>query len=313
MYEIATESDRDAQPRARRAPIKRRWIRIALLLFGIYLGFGAAIAWSTVRAKPSRHDSTPSALRLPFESVSFHSSDGTELSGWLVKRRNPTGIVILCHGVDSTRSAMLDVAEMLHRHGFSSLLFDFRARGESGGSRCTIGFREVDDLLAAIRFVRHRPELSHLSSGVLGESMGGAVALMCAARNQDIAAVVAESPFAVLSNALDNHFRSLGPTGPFLGAPARWIGERLIGCGSADVAPVREIAKISPRPILLIQDAEDYICPPSETSALMDAAGEPKELWTVPDSAHIGARDLFAEEYERRITDFFKQHLSLRE
>jgi alpha-beta hydrolase superfamily lysophospholipase len=114
------------------------------------MGFGAAIAWNTVRAKPIRHNSTPSSRRLPFESIRFRSSDGSELSGWLVKRRNSLGVVILCHGVDSTRYAMLDVAEMLHRHGFSSLLFDFRARGESGGSRCTIGFREVEDLLAAI-------------------------------------------------------------------------------------------------------------------------------------------------------------------
>jgi fermentation-respiration switch protein FrsA (DUF1100 family) len=139
--------------------------------------------------------------------------------------------------------------------------------------------------------------------------MGGAVALMGAARSRDVAAVVAESPFAVLSNALENHFRSLGPAGPSLGAPARWIGERLIGCGSDDVAPLREIGKISPRPILLIQDAEDTICPPKETSALIAAAGEPKELWTVPDSDHIGARDLYKDEYERRVAGFFGKYL----
>jgi len=279
----------------------------------------AAIAWNTVRPKRSRHETTPLVYDLSYESVRFRSRDGVELSGWLLPtpdmyrphgRKPPRGIVVLCHGVDSTRNAMLSVARMLHARGFATLLFDFRARGESGGNRCTIGFREVDDLLAALDFVRDRPDLSDLPVGVLGESMGGAVAIMGAARNPDVAAVVAESPFAVLTHALDNHFRSaFGPAGPILGAPARWIGERLIGCPCDNVAPLHEIPQISPRPILLIQDADDRLCPPAETQALMDAARIPKELWTVPDSGHIGARHVQPHEYQKRVAEFFTRAL----
>ncbi len=290
-------------------------MQFLLLLVGIYFGICAAIAWNTVRPKRNRHETTPLVYDLSYESVRFRSRDGVELSGWMIStddmyrphgRKPPRGIVVLCHGVDSTRNAMLPVARMLHKNGFATLLFDFRARGESGGNRCTIGFREVDDLLAALDLVRNRSDLSDLPVGVLGESMGGAVAIMGAARNPEVAGVVAESPFAVLTHALDNHFRSaFGPAGPILGAPARWIGERLIGCPCDNVVPLREIPQISPRPILLIQDSDDQLCPPTETEALMNAAQIPKELWTVPDSGHIGARLAQPEEYEKRVVEFF--------
>ena len=291
----------------------------ALVVLSIYFGVAAAVAWNTVRPKRTRHEVDPTVYGLAFEKIAFRSADGVELSGWMVPgpgkrqgpfREKPPGIIILCHGVDSTRNAMLPAARILNGAGFATLLFDFRARGESGGNRCTIGFREVDDLLAAIQFVRKRPELAGVPIGVLGESMGGAVAIMGTARSPEVGAVAAESPFAVLTHALDNHFRAaFGPAGPILGAPSRWIGERLIGCPCDEIAPLLEIPRISPRPVLLIQDEEDRLCPPAETKALLEAAGEPKILWSVPSAGHISARTAQPEEYARRISDFFRRNL----
>src|SRR5262249_52698218 len=154
-------------------------------------GMGAGIAWMSIRPKRFRALAKPSIYRMPYESVRLHSSDGAPLAGWFIPaseklKSNPKGVIVLCHGVDSEKTGMLAVAQTPRNHGYSTLLFDFRARGESGGRCCTLGYREVDDLLAAISYVRSRPDSKKLPIGVLGESLGGSTALMGTARCKDV-------------------------------------------------------------------------------------------------------------------------------
>src|SRR5207237_9759923 len=95
----------------------------ALFAAGLYLGMGAAIAWNTVRPKRSRPTITPTSFHVKTEDVRFESKDGARIAGWLIKpEETARGVVILCHGVDSTREAMLTAAELLHRHAFACLL-----------------------------------------------------------------------------------------------------------------------------------------------------------------------------------------------
>ena len=286
-------------------------LRSLLFLCGLLLGMCWMLAWDTVRAKPHKLNRSPKSFGLPYENVAFPSKDGTLLRGWLIPAAGRAkGIIVCCHGVDSTRLAMLKPALLLHDAGYAVLLFDFRARGESGGRLCTLGYRETDDLLAAIATMQARPEMKSTPVGVLGESMGGAVALMGTARNPAIRCVVAESPFACLDHAVANHFRSiLGGGGPFLGVPTRWFGERFIGHNCDDIAPLREIAKIAPRPLLLIEDGVDSLCPTAETQALLREAGTPKQIWTVPEADHIEAKDVQPDEYARHLITFFDANL----
>ena len=82
---------------------------------------------------------------------------------------------------------------------FNLLLFDFRYLGESEGSYSTAGAKEVEDLLAAIRFLKRR---GIKEVGVCGFSMGGAVGLMAIDKAPEIKAVVSESSYASLQKWL---------------------------------------------------------------------------------------------------------------
>jgi fermentation-respiration switch protein FrsA (DUF1100 family) len=140
--------------------------------------------------------------------------------------------------------------------------------------------------------------------------MGGAVVLMGAARRPDVKAVISESPFAQLDHAIHNHFRHVfGPGAILMEGPVRWFGEKMIGARSGAISPVNEIGRISPRAVLLIQDEDDYLCPPAETRALFAACGEPKQLWSVPHAGHIMAMETEPAEYEKRIDTFFDKYL----
>ncbi len=303
--------------RTRRLPGPRkrsRWRVLILLLLNVsaYLIICGRLAWETVRPKQHKLMVTPRAHSLKYENIVFAAPDKLTLHGWFIPTDGkPKGVIVCCHGVDSDRTDLLATAAILHKAHFAVLLFDFRARGESEGTRCTLGYREVGDLLAAIEYVKSRPEMKPVPLGLLGESMGGVVVLMGAARCADVKGVVAESPFARLDHAVNNHFRSvLGAAAPLLAVPTRLIGQALIGKSCADIAPIEEIARIAPRPLLLIEDGSDTLCPPEETQALLQAAGQPKSLWHVPGADHISAQNVAPAEYAHQITTFFNTALA---
>lgn len=280
----------------------------AVLLFCVltYL-----LAWVNVAPAPGRVQ-LRSDLTGEARAVTFRSSDGTSLTGWLCvpARRPPRGVVILCHGIRASRLAMAENARFLLDAGYAALAFDFRAHGESGGSRITLGWRETEDVLAACSFVRELPELSACKVAVIGDSMGGAAAIMAAARDPLVSAVIAQSPYSRLDRAVRNHFRSaFGPLAWLVAGPVRLWGELLIGQRADRVSPEASIAALGTRPVLLIAGGRDRLCPVEEARRLQ-AAGGNAELWIVEEAGHVEAVRAEPAEYRRRVLQFLDRHLS---
>jgi fermentation-respiration switch protein FrsA (DUF1100 family) len=190
-------------------------------------------------------------------------------------------------------------------------LFDFRAHGASDGVRSTIGYREADDIVAAVAFLAARPELASLPVGVIGVSMGGAAALMAAAREPRIAAVAADSAFATLHDIAAGGLRELYrlPAYPFTPLIVRF-GELLTRARIRFNRPVDAVAAIAPRPLLLIHGDADTLIPLKDAHALYAAAGEPKELWIVPGVRHGSALAHDQDAYIRRLDHFFSDALA---
>jgi uncharacterized protein len=76
-----------------------------------------------------------------------------------------------------------------------------------------------------------------------------------------------------------------------------------------DVEPLREIAHIAPRPVLLIHSTCDETIPVEDAYRLYDAAGEPKELWVADATSHCGVYFIDREYYCHRVAAFFAKHL----
>jgi fermentation-respiration switch protein FrsA (DUF1100 family) len=141
--------------------------------------------------------------------------------------------------------------------------------------------------------------------GVMGYSMGAVAAILAAADDPRLQAVLAVSPFATLYEAVRHRLGHLGPLTPVIA----WCGEKMTNLHLADVRPVDVVAQLSPRPILIVEGGDDQMLPPASGQRLYKAAAEPKELWSVPGVAHVDFRQAVPEAYRLRIVGFFEKHL----
>ncbi len=244
------------------------------------------------------------------EDITFRTDDGLTLHGWYLEHPAPRDAIVIGHGFAMNRNELLDLAFALRARGHAVLLFDFRAHGGSEGGRSTIGYREAGDISAAAVFLGSRPELAGRRIGVAGISMGAAAALMAAARDERIAAVSADSSFATLHDIAAGGLRQIYrlPAFPFVPLIVRF-GELLTRVQIGANRPIDAVAAIAPRPLLLIHGAADGLIPVDNAQDLYAAAGEPKELWIVPDLGHAAAFLRMPDEYIERLDRFFNRAL----
>jgi dipeptidyl aminopeptidase/acylaminoacyl peptidase len=255
----------------------------------------------------------PSVYKADYVEVSFTSADGIVLKGWLVKPSHPgtkSPAIIICHGVGANRSDFTELAASLSHRGYFVLPFDFRAHGESGGRRTSLGYHEQKDVIAALEFLRTRNEVNPGRIGIYGFSLGGSSAILAAAKTNAFSAVVTDSAFTSLRDqargAITGFYHL--PAFPFL--PLSIIGYELYFQTRVDnISPVSVIAQIAPAPVLIIAGEGDQLIPADNGRKLFAAAGEPKELWIIPGADHGGTLAAAGNEYEKRVGEFFDKHL----
>jgi len=147
---------------------------------------------------------TPTALGLAFEDVRFPSRDSTQLAAWLIPHPSARGNVIYCHGHGRNRGQGAVQFTTLHSLGLNILAFDFRGHGDSAGHTSTFGDREVDDLVAAVRYCRARFPDQPLF--LMGISLGAAVILQALPQISDICGVWSEAAFSRLTSTVEYQF-----------------------------------------------------------------------------------------------------------
>jgi len=254
-------------------------------------------------------EETPANYDMPFEDVTVTSEDGLKLVGWFVPSQNGA-VIILQHGYKSTREELLNEAEMLYRHGYGVLLTTVRAHDYSAGEMITFGMHEVSDMEAWYQYLLTRDDIDQNKIGALGNSFGGMLVIQYAAQNENIKAVIADSAFSSLNDTVSTsvtYFTDL-PAFPFAPLIVYWA-ERETGFKTENIDATKWIAQISPRPVFLMQGGADVVISANSGQRLYEAAGEPKELWFEPDLGHVDFDSKMADEFERRIVEFFDHYL----
>jgi dipeptidyl aminopeptidase/acylaminoacyl peptidase len=278
-------------------------LRVILIVFSGLIIISLWGFYSSIRPPKIVSSLTPRDLKMNYEDVSFKTADGLTLRGWYIPAEQTTDkTLILLHGYPADKGNILPALSFLHED-FNLLLFDFRYLGKSEGSYSTAGAKEVEDLLAAIQFLKSK---GVKEVGVWGFSMGGAVALMTIEKAPEIKAVISESSYASLGDMTFELLRI-----PVLNYPIAYLvglwAKLFLGVDVRQASPANRIRNTT-IPILLIHSSADAVIPFSHARSLQQAlAKNPNaEFWFHEQFAH----GQLASDYRTRIKDFFYKHLS---
>lgn len=244
---------------------------------------------------------TPDQYGLTVEDVTVVAADGARLAGWLAWR--PTApAVILLHGYPAEKADLLPLAAALHPT-FTVLLMDFRYFGASEGHVTTLGARERDDLRRTLELLVARgvPAI-----GVFGFSMGGAVALLTAAEDPRIRAVVSYAAFADL-RALGHQLYAwlLALRYPLVELMVLW-GRLFLGVDLTRPTPVDAARRLTV-PVLLIHSRQDEQIPFAHARRLRRALARNRAAeFLFMDRGRHGE---LPPDFTARVAAFFRTHL----
>lgn len=239
-------------------------------------------------------------------AVSFPSASGATVRGWLIRGGKGSGAILLLHGVRGSRLDMLDRARFLARDGYSVLLIDLQAHGESTGKHITFGNLESRDAQAAVEFLR--TTLPGERVGVIGVSLGGAATLL-ATPPLKADAMVLEMVYPTIDQAIGDRLAlRFGRWSRMLAPLLSWQLKPRLGISAHDLRPIDRVGDLK-TPKLFIAGSEDRHTRLEESRALFAAASEPKDLWVVNGASHQDLHVFTREEYERRVLGFFAKIL----
>jgi uncharacterized protein len=265
-------------------------------------------------AQVAQADQSFASVHAKREDFVVAAQDGVQLRGWKVRPAQPNGDwVLLLHGRSQNRLTMMGYADFLLAKGFSVVMMDARAHGESGGTIATYGHLEQYDSRAILDALTATEQVGHVFA--LGESMGAAVALQSAAIDPRIEAVVAEGAFRNLHEVMFDYagLRLSAFLGKTLFRPAAIMAvheaEHQGGFRFDDVSPEASVA-VRKFSVLLISGLRDHNVPRRHAEAIYLAAAGPKELWLVPGARHQKALQTAPTEFRQRVLRFFSSPLT---
>src|SRR5437773_1658836 len=258
-----------------------------------------SVGWLLAHPVQTRIGNPPTDLAA--QPVTFASDLGANVHGLWCPIQNRRGAVLLLPGIRANRLSMIDRARFLRRAGYSVLLIDFQATGETKGDHITFGWKESRDVLAAVNFVHGVAPSDDVA--IIGSSLGGVAALL-ATPPLKVDALVLEAVYPTIEIATRNRMQN------YLGAFGRMLTPLLLGqlqlrlgVSAAQLRPVDHIGYVE-CPVLVMSAEKDRNTRPDDMRMLFDRVRSPKQLWFLPNAGHVDLHRAAREEYETRVLAF---------
>jgi pimeloyl-ACP methyl ester carboxylesterase len=217
--------------------------------------------------------------------------------------------VIIAHGFYTNKDTVL-FKKMIDAFSkeYDVIAFDFRGHGKSSDV-FTWTALEQKDLRAVIGYAK---ENHYTKIGVIGFSLGAAIALIEASSHQNIDSVIAVSSPANLGS-INYHFWEKDMWRDLMlnfGVKGRGKGMRPGSPSLQKIRPIDIVDKISPTPVLFLHGEKDWLVKPSHSQRLFERAKDPKALEIIKDGGHAERIfDVLPDQFMKICLDRFKETL----
>lgn len=206
------------------------------------------------------------------EKITIKNSKGQNLYATMhcSEVEKPKKAVIVCHGFISNRVGKWKrgLCTKLAAKGFLAIRFDFTGNGESeGGIQEGTYSQEIDDLRKFIHYVQQQ---GCERIGVIGHSMGGAVAMLATEKEKHINAIATlGAPSGLVGR----------PYNEFLKYAERPVPEKLPESFFNDIKKysIQQAVKGIKVPLLVMHGDQDRVVPHEESHNLIKWANCPKQ------------------------------------
>ena len=218
-------------------------------------------------------------------------------------------VVIIAPGFYNNKDTFLfkKMAQAFSKE-YDVIVFDFRGHGKSSDV-FTWTAHEQKDLRAVIAYAK---ENHYAKIGVIGFSLGAAIALIEASCHGNIDSVIAVSTPSGLGS-INFHFWEKDMWEDLLlnfGIKGRGKGVRMGSPALAKTRPRDIVNKISPIPVLFLHGEKDWLVKLSNSQLLFDRAKEPKALSIIKDGGHAERMfDVFPDQFMKICLDRFRETL----
>jgi predicted alpha/beta-fold hydrolase len=289
-----------------------RWTTKILMAL-LALAFFAVLATTAIAGflvyrivKPQRTSSEISMASFPGrpEVLQFAVPGDGKREGWFFPglRGGPT--IILCHGYESSRGELLTLESGLQDHQYNVFIFDFAAHGANTGIS-TLGYREADEVRAAVDLLAARPDLDPTRFGLWGYNLGAYAALREAENDKRIRALALDSVYDEPKQMVKVGVERNGLGGFPLMVRAAELSFGYLNYDRRDDPPLsRKLITLAGVPTLFIQAMDDPEL--AETTRQMFLkAPEPREQAIIAHGNFVSLGDEEKRAYENRVVSFF--------
>jgi uncharacterized protein len=289
-----------------------RWYT-KLFMAVLSLAFFAVLATAAIAGfllyrivKPQRTSSDINMESFPGrpDAVEFTVAGLGTRQGWFFPGLRGAPTIVLCHGYESSRGELLTMVSALQDHQYNVFVFDFAAHGGSAGTT-TFGYREADEVRAAIDALATRNDVDPARFGLWGYNLGAYAALREAENDKRVRALVLDSVYEEPEQMVKIGVEKSGLGGfPLMVKSAQTSFEWLNYKYREDVPVTKKMNSLTGVPTLYIQALDD----PELAKITRDMflkAPEPRDQAIIPHGNFVSMGDDDKREYENRVVSFF--------
>lgn len=289
----------------------------------VLAGSAASGAWMlAVKSQSPRPIPIQKEPDRPFDRVVFQGT--ATLQGWFIWGKGNTPakrapVIVISHGWGSNRARVMRYADPLADAGFNVLVYDVTSHGESGTVKAPSALLFRDDLLAAVRYVRQRPDADPDQIAVLGHSLGGFGAVLALEEGLNVRAIVTDSmPSRPLSLVEAELRRRKLPAFPLaVVIPRIWLYRSRIPVSVYDRLDVAQLLAAhnertqGDTPVYMIHSRQDGFIPPTELEQLIERLPYKQPHLIVDTNGHSCSET--DPRFWTEVIPFFKRQLKINE